>query len=320
MVKVKCKVCGKIGYTASPNYSLCKCGGKLKRVLFENLPGICYILFVIKKPILALVFCLAFLPSVFSYSDEELFIYTATTYIPAIISPTGFSPSRRESAPNLIDNNDLTFFAVDLTKRPYLVLTFDLGTPTYLSRMKIFWHRSYGSSNYSIQGSNDGLRWVALLKGLSTAGSPGNPLVKEHILPEAPQYRYVRLFISKAQESNLIVLFEVKLYGYVNPLDKQTKIPPKILSINPKDSSTFYEGDSVIVTPGLQGNIPDLGLLVYQFSFDGLIKQPWQGQAAYSLTNLPAGIHKLKVEARNRLGEDAKEVVICVFKRPISPP
>ncbi len=30
MVKVKCKVCGSSGYTASPNHLICECGGRFK--------------------------------------------------------------------------------------------------------------------------------------------------------------------------------------------------------------------------------------------------------------------------------------------------
>jgi len=30
MVKVQCKVCGNIGYTSSPNYVRCECGGSFK--------------------------------------------------------------------------------------------------------------------------------------------------------------------------------------------------------------------------------------------------------------------------------------------------
>jgi hypothetical protein len=35
MFKVRCKVCGDTGYTASPDYLVCKCGGKFK-VIPEN--------------------------------------------------------------------------------------------------------------------------------------------------------------------------------------------------------------------------------------------------------------------------------------------
>ena len=35
MVKVKCIICGDTGYTASPDYLVCKCGGKFK-VVPEN--------------------------------------------------------------------------------------------------------------------------------------------------------------------------------------------------------------------------------------------------------------------------------------------
>lgn len=35
MVKVECIVCGDTGYTACPNYLVCKCGGKFK-VVPEN--------------------------------------------------------------------------------------------------------------------------------------------------------------------------------------------------------------------------------------------------------------------------------------------
>lgn len=30
MVKVQCKVCSETGYTASPDYVVCKCGGRFK--------------------------------------------------------------------------------------------------------------------------------------------------------------------------------------------------------------------------------------------------------------------------------------------------
>ena len=38
MVKVKCVVCGDIGYTASPGRVACKCGGRLK-VVAEDAPN-----------------------------------------------------------------------------------------------------------------------------------------------------------------------------------------------------------------------------------------------------------------------------------------
>ena len=38
MIKVKCIVCGEIGYTAAPNYLVCKCGGSFK-IIPENGQG-----------------------------------------------------------------------------------------------------------------------------------------------------------------------------------------------------------------------------------------------------------------------------------------
>lgn len=35
MEKIKCETCGDTGYTASPDYLICKCGGKFK-VVAEN--------------------------------------------------------------------------------------------------------------------------------------------------------------------------------------------------------------------------------------------------------------------------------------------
>ena len=32
MVKVQCELCGDTGYTASPNYLICKCGGRFKAI------------------------------------------------------------------------------------------------------------------------------------------------------------------------------------------------------------------------------------------------------------------------------------------------
>ncbi|MBI4706919.1 MAG: hypothetical protein HY761_03215 [Candidatus Omnitrophica bacterium] len=36
MAKVRCKDCGKTGYTASPKYIICSCGGR-----FRIIPGAC---------------------------------------------------------------------------------------------------------------------------------------------------------------------------------------------------------------------------------------------------------------------------------------
>jgi len=36
MVKVKCKICGDIGYTASPAQIICKCGGRFRMIRWKR--------------------------------------------------------------------------------------------------------------------------------------------------------------------------------------------------------------------------------------------------------------------------------------------
>ncbi|MGD0336365.1 MAG: hypothetical protein ABSB18_04620 [Candidatus Omnitrophota bacterium] len=97
-----------------------------------------------------------------------------------------------------------------------------------------------------------------------------------------------------------------------------TTTPPQISGITPLNHSTFYENDTISISPTVV-NDPNSGPLEYQFSIDGVIKQSWSGQSQYGWQGV-SGIHNIKAEVRNIAGQDAKQVEICVFKKPIAPP
>ena len=85
-------------------------------------------------------------------------------------------------------------------------LSLDLGKTSNLSKLTILWDTAYGSTDYTIQGSNNNNTWTNLLANQTSAGAA----TKEHTLTGS--YRYVRIYINKAQNSYPII-YEVKLYG-----------------------------------------------------------------------------------------------------------
>jgi hypothetical protein len=93
---------------------------------------------------------------------------------------------------------------------------------------------------------------------------------------------------------------------------------PQISSLTPLNNSTFCENDTISISPTVVNN-PNSSPLEYQFLIDGAIKQPWSGQSKYDWQGA-SGIHNLKAEVRDIAGQDAKQVEVCVFKKPPEPP
>ena len=99
-------------------------------------------------------------------------------------------------------------------------LSLDLGKASKLSKLSILWDAAYGSTDYSIQGSNDNNTWINLLANQTSVGATA----KEHVLTGS--YRYLRININKATNTYPII-YEVKLYG------SQADTTPPVISINP---------------------------------------------------------------------------------------
>jgi len=105
----------------------------------------------------------------------------------------------------------------------------DLGKTSNLSKITILWNSTYGSTNYTIQGSLNNSTWVNLQENLSSAGGTA----KEHAL--SGSYRYVRIYINKSQNTYPII-YEVKIYGIVVPPDTEG---PLLEITSPKDGEVI---------------------------------------------------------------------------------
>ena len=122
----------------------------------------------------------------------------------------------------------LCFFTLGMTPQPPAPppavtswwLSLDLGKTSKLSKLTILWSSTSGSTDYSIQGSNDSNTWTSLLANQTSAGST----TKEHAL--SGSYRYVRIYINKAQSSYPII-YEVRVYG-----GESEPPPPAITSLD----------------------------------------------------------------------------------------
>ncbi|MDP2906084.1 MAG: discoidin domain-containing protein [Candidatus Omnitrophota bacterium] len=182
-------------------------------------------------------------------------------------------------------------------------LSMDLGKTGNLSKIAIFWNSTYGSTDYVIQGSTNNSTWVNLQTGQSSAGAT----TKEHAL--SGSYRYVRIYINKAQNTYPIIC-EVKIYGTLPEPE-----PPRIISFIPQDGAGFNEVEVVSISATVAN---DASAVEYQFSIDGAVKQIWSKNPIYKWTAQP-GRHAIKVEVRNSKGNDSKQTEVYVYRKPIAP-
>lgn len=94
--------------------------------------------------------------------------------------------------------------------------------------------------------------------------------------------------------------------------------PPQITTVTPQPNATFYEKDTITLSG--QVNDTDSSPLEYQYSLDNVIQQAWSGQASYTYNNAGAGKHLLRIEVRDAGGQDAEEIEVYVFRKPVPAP
>lgn len=143
------------------------------------------------------------------------------------------------SARQAVDNSMSTywqgryasFLGIKLYTKWWLRL--DLDKPYTLSGISIYWDKSYGASDYSIQGSNDNITWVNLAINQSSLGAGANPYRKDHTL--SSMCKYIRIDINKAQ-LDYPRIYEVSIYRIVGPLDTEG---PIITITSPKDGEVI---------------------------------------------------------------------------------
>jgi len=133
----------------------------------------------------------------------------------------------------------LSFFSLGMTPKPpnptptptttTWWLSMDLGKTASVSKLTILWDATYGSSNYSIQGSANNSTWVDLQTGQSSSGST----TKQHTITGS--YRYLRIYINKSQNTYPII-YEVKVYGIVVAPDTEG---PLLEITSPKDGEVI---------------------------------------------------------------------------------
>ncbi|MFH1354654.1 MAG: SpvB/TcaC N-terminal domain-containing protein [Candidatus Omnitrophota bacterium] len=191
----------------------------------------------------------------------------AQTELP-ILSVSSSDYYRSYYPSNTIDGN-LSSYWRGRDRKSYWWVEFDLGMPHNLSQISIHWNKSYGSSDYDIQGSNDGNDWTNLHVGLSSLGGSVNPYRLDYGLNGS--FRYVRIYIHRVQNRNPRI-FEVKLYGAD---DIDTTPPTGSITI---DNGAAYT-DSTLVALDLSATDSGSGVSQMQFSNDG---SSWLAPEAYS--------------------------------------
>lgn len=192
----------------------------------------------------------------FCFFSVSAFALTELT----ISSATASSTYSSYTAAKAIDKN-LTTYWRGANSKSYWWLKLDLGKGCALTQISIWWDKTYGSSNYNIQASNDNTAWTNLLTALSSSGGTTNPYQKNHTI--SGSYRYLRIYINKVQKTYPII-YEVKLYGP----DQDTTPPTGTIKIN---NDTAYT-NSTSVTLNLSATDSGSGMgngAQMQFSNDG---------------------------------------------------
>jgi hypothetical protein len=158
-------------------------------------------------------------------------------------------------------------------------LCMDLGKTVSLTKLTILWDAASGSSDYSIQGSLDNITWTNLQANLSSVGGTK----KEHAV--SGTYRYLRIYINKAQKSYPII-YEVKLYGENVVVD--TTPPTGTVTINSGANYTNSPAVSLSLSAADTGSGMGTGAQM-QFSNDNKTWSSPEAYAAGKSWSLPAG-------------------------------
>lgn len=97
---------------------------------------------------------------------------------------------------------------------------------------------------------------------------------------------------------------------------------PYIGDFLPADGYTIEEGDTLeISVDAADPNESDI--LQYQFTVNGVVKQPWNSESSFSYTleDGDIGLNRITVEVTDGLETvQTQEVEIYVFRKPIAPP
>jgi hypothetical protein len=195
----------------------------------------------------------------------------ALTELPISSATASSTYSSTYAASKAIDKN-LTTYWRGASSQTYWWLKLDLGQARALNQISIWWNKSYGSSNYSIQASNDNTSWANLLTGLSSLGGTTNPFQKDHTI--FGSFRYVRIYFTTVQSSYPII-YEVKLYGP----DVDTTPPTGTIKIN--NDAAYTNSTSVTLTLSANDGAGGSGLSQMQFSNDNI---SWSTPEAYATT------------------------------------
>jgi len=92
---------------------------------------------------------------------------------------------------------------------------------------------------------------------------------------------------------------------------------PQILTVQPPDASSGYTQDNINFSVNAQD--ADGDSLLYQFSLDSQIIQPWQSGSSFnwSTSGVDSGIHTITVEVSdNNGGVASQDVGLCLFRNP----
>lgn len=193
------------------------------------------------------------------------------------ISSIAASSSALDYPPSKAIDQDLSSFWQGQTAKKTWFLNLDLSKPSFLNKLSIYWNKDSGAANYSLQGSNDGRRWKNLLLNLSSLGGSTNPHLKEHSLTGT--YRYLRLFIRKAQKGSPII-YELKVFGQAQaPSPADTTPPTGSIQIN--SNQAYTNSLSVTLRLSARDNPGGSGLSQMQFSNDN---SSWSTPEAYAAT------------------------------------
>ena len=141
--------------------------------------------------------------AVSSYAQSELPIVSATASSYYSI----YTPAKTK------DNNLSTYWR-GASYKTYWWLKLDFGTAYPLEQVSLWWHKDYGSIDYAIQTSSDGVNWTNRYANLSSSAGTTNPYKLTYALSGA--YRYLRIYITKAQRTYPII-YEVKVYKDTTP-------------------------------------------------------------------------------------------------------
>ena len=118
------------------------------------------------------------------------------------------------SADNVLDGNASSLWVGGYGDVSWW-LNLDLGGMRTLDRIEMDWYYLYGSNNFDIEYSTDGVFFLPLYTGLSESGSSSYPYVSTHVQSlDHIEASHVRLVIHQAVQY-FPVLSEVRIFGWM---------------------------------------------------------------------------------------------------------